>query len=773
MSLRTTIGQVLVNDALPPEFRDYTRRLDKPGIKALYDELARKQPEKYADVSRALLQVAREVSFLTGGQSFGLDSLRTSPVAMRARARLRTAIDKILHAGLPPEEQDRAIVEATAKERDRLAKEVLAAAKADDPLAGQVLSGARGNPSQYARLVAGDLLYLDQDDEPIAAPAMHSFAEGLDPTEWFSSAFGARKGLVETKLAVADAGFFCLARGTAVRMADGRSRPIEQIEPGDMVLGATAAGEAVAVKVLKRFNCGTNDVHAYRYESASGDGGFVLQATEWHRVLIVNKKRLRHQLALGLCSIGTPIVTIYGSGSSWRDSEDFVLTGVEHVGMLQTFDLEVDHPDHLYVLANGAVVSNSKQLNQATHRLLTVADDDDDEPKTLRGLPVATSDMDSAGALLAQQVGPYKRNTVLTPKILHDLQDRGIKRILVRSPLVGGPASGVYSRDVGVRETGHLPGHGDMVGLTAAAAIAERLTQMKLSSKHFGGKVKTGFDTANQLVQVPKSYAGGAAHAQLDGRVTKITPNPAGGTIVTIGYRMHYVPANADVRVKVGDEVEAGDVISDGLPNPAEIVKHKGIGEGRRYFTELFRDVVKGANRRNVELIARGLIDHVEFTDPVGNHMPGAIASYNQLERHWKPRPGTETLAPKRAIGRYLEQPVLHYSVGDRITPSMVKQLAEFNVPAVAAHRDPPPFRPVMIRAMAIAQNDQDWLARMLGSGQKRGLLDAVHTGASSDLAGTSFVPPMVMGAKLGKDWPVVSKPSKPKLDKPTRFRFR
>ena len=41
-----TVGQLLVNDALPEEMRDYGRVLDKKGLTALLQEVAQKHPEQ-------------------------------------------------------------------------------------------------------------------------------------------------------------------------------------------------------------------------------------------------------------------------------------------------------------------------------------------------------------------------------------------------------------------------------------------------------------------------------------------------------------------------------------------------------------------------------------------------------------------------------------------------------------------------------------------------------------------------------------------------------
>jgi hypothetical protein len=246
----------------------------------------------------------------------------------------------------------------------------------------------------------------------------------------------------------------------------------------------------------------------------------------------------------------------------------------------------------------------------------------------------------------------------------------------------------------------------------------------------------------------------------VDGKVTAIDVAPAGGQFVYVNNTKHYVAPGFGLTVKLGDTVEAGDVISEGIPNPSKIVEHKGIGEGRRYFTDLFtktyRETGQPVHRRNVELIARGLINHVEFDDidEEENYLPGDTVPYNRVEKNWKPRPGTQRLKAKAALGMYLEKPVLHYSIGTPIRPSMLKDLTDFGVEEVEAHSAPPPWHPVMIRGMDNTMHDPDWMVRFLGSNQKRSLLSAVHRGGTSDTQGTSFVPALVEGLQFGRTWP-------------------
>lgn len=399
-----------------------------------------------------------------------------------------------------------------------------------------------------------------------------------------------------------------------------------------------------------------------------------------------------------------------------------------------------------------------KQLAAAAHRLIVTEAD----CGTSNGLPVTASDGDNEGALLARTYGKLDAGTPLTTRHLKDL---GEQTIVVRSPITCQSKRGICQKCAGIRENGVLPRLGDNLGIQAAQALSEPLTNATMKVRHGGGQYeaktlsrnKTGLDLINQLVEVPKTFQGGAAIAQADGTVDKIEPAPQGGQYLTIAGLQHWVPKDLAVKVKVGEVIEAGDLLSEGLPNPAEITRHKGIGEGRRYFTDTFRNAMRdekfGAHRRNVELVARGLINHVRITDSDGppDTVPDDVVEYDQIAQGYQPRFGFKQLAPKKAVGLYLESPVLHYSIGTRVTPKVVQALEQHQVPAVVVHADPPSFEPEMTRAMETLSHSSDWMVRLGGFHLKKGLVEAVHRARGSETHGTSYIPALAQGSEFGK----------------------
>jgi DNA-directed RNA polymerase subunit beta' len=68
-------------------------------------------------------------------------------------------------------------------------------------------SGARGNISQVRQLVGMRGLMIDPKGQIVNIPIINNFREGLTVTEYLISAYGARKGLVDTALRTADSGY--------------------------------------------------------------------------------------------------------------------------------------------------------------------------------------------------------------------------------------------------------------------------------------------------------------------------------------------------------------------------------------------------------------------------------------------------------------------------------------------------------------------------------------------------------------------------------------
>ena len=386
------------------------------------------------------------------------------------------------------------------------------------------------------------------------------------------------------------------------------------------------------------------------------------------------------------------------------------------------------------------------------------------------GLPVKVDDDDNIGAVLARPAGGYDAGTVITKEVLSDLRkDKRHDEIVVRSPITCGCKDGVCSKCAGIRETGGFPPIGYNLGTNAASAFAERIAQGSLNVKHSGkkaaGKGKyQGFEMFTSLAKVPKVFPDRATISPTDGTVTKIEDAPQGGTYIFVTDKngketRSYVDKNYDIMVKVGDELEAGDQMSDGVIDPSELVKYKGIGEGRRYwanrFTQAIRDSGMSANRRNAEVLARTVMNTVRLNseDEAGDGLPGDVTTYTNWSYGFKPRKTSSIVAPTvSSIGKYLEQPVLHYTIGTKITPSVIKTLKKFKVDRMMVNDTQPDVTPFMERIEDSNAEKKDWMARLGTTYLKSRLQEDVARGAESHLHSTEPYPGIAKGVEFG-DW--------------------
>ena len=411
----------------------------------------------------------------------------------------------------------------------------------------------------------------------------------------------------------------------------------------------------------------------------------------------------------------------------------------------------------------------SKQLSRAT----TTIKVEEHDCGTVNGVDASVDDKDSVGCFLARPIAEYKRNNEITSSMLNSLKDRGFKTINVRSVLTCESSKHFHPGAVcqlcaGRRDKG-LPAIGDYVGLTASTTLGEPLSQGTLNVKHESGSARkkassSGFKLINQIANIPDAFKDKAPLSSVDGQVVEIRPAPQGGFYIDIkpddGGKIEefYVLEGLDVKVKLNQHVEAGDVLSEGVINPAEVVKYKGIGEGRRYFAQAMREAfessgLSGVNRRNFELVAKGVIDHVKVThnEGLGDYLPGSIVSYHNLAKNYTARPDSSSVRPDFAFNKYLEEPVLHYTIGTRVSKSMIDHLRQHGIESVKVNAQKPDFEPEMQRLLDIPIHEHDWMHQLYTTNLERRLLDAVNHGAMSDVKGPSPVPGLAYGVGFGQ----------------------
>lgn len=365
------------------------------------------------------------------------------------------------------------------------------------------------------------------------------------------------------------------------------------------------------------------------------------------------------------------------------------------------------------------------------------------------------------GRVLARAVGDIPAGTVVDRQLLSRLRRSG-KPVVLRSAMTCRAKHGLCSRCVGVQADGKFPPVGESIGVTAAHAIGEPIVQNSLNTKHNAGMAKgkkafSGLSYISQFLSIPEEFKDRAAVAEVGGVVTKVEDAPQGGTFVTIDNERHFVLPGFAVMVKPGQQVEPGDVLSDGLVNPADIVRLRGLGEGRKYYAErlsqMLRDSGQKPDARNVEILSRAALDNYMIDDPDEDSpwLPDDLVRESELLSRYKPPADTADTPVTKAAGKYLQSPVLHYTIGTKLTPRMVKTLQDAGIDRAPVSSQTPWFHPEMQRLRVAAHGSDDWLASMGTSYLGSQLRSSLERGDETNVAENyHFGPRLAFGGDAG-----------------------
>jgi len=230
-----------------------------------------------------------------------------------------------------------------------------------------------------------------------------------------------------------------------------------------------------------------------------------------------------------------------------------------------------------------------------------------------------------------------ERNTLVGDVELEALRsDAKIDRVQVRSVLTCDAELGIcalcYGRSLATGKEIEL---GEAVGVIAAQSIGEPGTQLTMRTFHTGGVA--GKDIAGGLPRVVELFEsrtpkGSARLARATG-VVRLTEEEGKGITVTIvddqGENHETVlPLGARPMVSEGDEIRAGDPITDGPFDPKELMEIKGIRETQLYLVEevqrVYRDQGVSIHDKHIELIVRQMTRRVGVQEPGGTEfLPG------------------------------------------------------------------------------------------------------------------------------------------------------
>ena len=210
--IETTVGRVLFNRVLPPEVQFTNEKLDKGGVKDLIADVYELcGPEPTTEVADRIKSIGFEFAMRSGTTLAVADiSIPPERKDLLATAQERVeVVERDFRRGLLTEqEQNERIIEIWQKTTDEVADAVKKHMDPDGNLSTMASSGAtKGGFSTISQLAGMRGLMADPAGRIIPLPIRSNFRQGLTALEYFISTHGARKGLADTALRTADAGY--------------------------------------------------------------------------------------------------------------------------------------------------------------------------------------------------------------------------------------------------------------------------------------------------------------------------------------------------------------------------------------------------------------------------------------------------------------------------------------------------------------------------------------------------------------------------------------
>ncbi|OGN26893.1 MAG: DNA-directed RNA polymerase subunit beta' [Candidatus Yanofskybacteria bacterium RIFCSPLOWO2_01_FULL_44_22] len=209
--VETTAGRIIFNQAVPEKYGFINKILTKTDLKYIEGDILDELGE---DVTVVFLDKLKSLGFhyaTRSGVSWGMDDLKTppeKPQIIEAADKMIEDNKKLFEDGLLTEYERRSkAIEIWNDAKSKLSVLVKKQLGIDNPAYMMVESKSRGNWSVLDQMMGMRGIFANPAGELIELPVKDSFKEGLAPLEYFISTHGARKGLVDTALRTATAGY--------------------------------------------------------------------------------------------------------------------------------------------------------------------------------------------------------------------------------------------------------------------------------------------------------------------------------------------------------------------------------------------------------------------------------------------------------------------------------------------------------------------------------------------------------------------------------------
>ncbi|MCP4140053.1 MAG: DNA-directed RNA polymerase subunit beta' [Chloroflexi bacterium] len=571
--VETTVGRALFNNILPPEVQFVNETLDKGGVKDLIADVYEICGQDVTtDVADGIKTIGFEYA-MRSGVTVAISDI-TIPEAkkdiLKQSLQEVELVQRDFRRGLLTEqEQDERVVQIWQETTTNVATEVRKVMDPNGNLATMASSGAtKGGFGPISQLAGMRGLMADPAGRIIPLPIRSNFREGLTALEYFISSHGARKGLADTALRTADAGY--LTR----RLVDVAQDLIVNEHDCETMNGITIrrdediAGQALSARLHSRLlaektiDPQTGEVIGDRNETITPDMARRIMKSDLEEVFV--RSPLTCALQHGVCA------KCYGNDLGRGEI--------------------VEHGSAVGIVAAQSIGEPGTQLTLRTFHTGGVAAGSD----ITTGLPRVEELFEARRAPKGEAV-----MTEISGKVTISQSEKYADLRLV-----------TVSQSEMVSDRYEIPEEWEV-------AVSEE------------DEVKSG--------DLLAAHEEATITVQNDGRV-RIEENT-----VIVSYEQretseYDIPTTARLIVSDGDNVEAGEPLTEGSLNPHRILRIQGVNACQLYLMaevqQVYRSQGQNIHDKHFEVIIRKMLSKVQITHPHDSgYLPGDVLDRLDVQR--------------------------------------------------------------------------------------------------------------------------------------------
>ena len=684
--LETSVGRVIVNEIIPKEVGYFNGIISK---KSLRDIIAR--VIKTVGMARAceFLDGIKNLGYrksYEGGLSFNLDDIIIPQEKQDIVAKGNEEIDQIManyNMGfITDNERYNQVIDtwthANTNLKRTLMKQMTEADQGFNAVFMMLDSGARGSADQIAQLAGMRGLMAKpqkagaEGAQIIENPILSNFKEGMSVLEYFISTHGARKGLADTALKTADAGYLTrrlvdvshdviiteedcgTLRGlVCAALKDGdevisslSERILGRVSVHDIIHPMTgrlivAAGEEITEPVAAEIE--TSPIESVEIRS-------VLTCESKHGVCqkcygrnLATSRMVQKGEAVGVIaaqSIGEPgtqltLRTFHAGGIASNAAANASIISKQDCRVefeeMRTVDIINDDgaagkvvvgrlAEVHFIDINTGIILSSQNIPYGAQLFVN------DKEKIEKGTMVAKWDPFNA-VIVTELAGRIHFNDVIegvTYRIEEDeatgLRERIIIEAKERNRI---PSADILDEKGNIIRSYNFPINGHLAVEDGEELKAGAVLVKIPRAVGKAGDITGGLPRVTELFEA-RNPSNPAVVSEIDGEVKMGTIKRGNREIIITSklgeVKAYLVPLSKQILVQENDYVRAGEALSDGSITPADILAIKGPTAVQEYIVNEIQDVYRlqgvKINDKHFEVIVRQMMRKVQINDP-------------------------------------------------------------------------------------------------------------------------------------------------------------